>query len=352
MKRLSWMLLMLMVVACVPAGGATPTVSQIPPITQIPPTATKAVMLIPTITQSLDPTAESTPTAQHVLQGVIAFASTSRKYSPLSLLDLKSETINSLSLGGASPTWSPDGQWLAYVGSQSDIYFNKIDGSELTRLTNKKSQGKGNLEWSPDGNFIAYSYQNTTSDGGIAIVNVNDHTTQVLATVNGDAYSPTWSPNSKQIAFMSLRNSESAIELWVIDLEENNVRLAKEFPFARGGNVDWSPDGKSLALVFGKAPEKTDVVCNDIYLIKPDGNDLTRLTEMIKPSGVYKCATHVIWSPDGNYLAFIGRGSAIGNIMYWGWQIYVLDVRSKNYFAVTNEVSWFVTEIDWIYMKE
>ena len=349
MKRLAWMLLVLTLAACAPAGNAAPTISSVSSLTPLPPTTRKVVTLTPKITQSLDPTVVSTPTSQPVLQGVIALASTSRKYSPIALLDLKSETINSLPSEGASPTWSPDGQWLAYVGMQSDIYFNKTDGSELTRLTNKKSQGKGNLEWSPDGNFIAYSYQNTMSDGGIAIVNVNDHTSQIVARVNGDAYSPTWSPDSKKIAFMSLGNSEVSIELWVIDLEENNVQLVKEFPFARGGNVDWSPDGEWLALVFGKAPEKTNVVCNDIYLIKPDGTDLTRLTEMIRPSGVYKCATHVIWSPDGKYIAFIGRGSAIGNVMYWGWQIYVLDFRSKDYFAVTNEINWFVTGIDWSY---
>ncbi len=57
----------------------------------------------------------------------------------------------------SSPSWSPDGRWLAFVSDRSDkrqLYLIRPDGGEARALTSG-DEGVGSFEWSPDGRSIA-----------------------------------------------------------------------------------------------------------------------------------------------------------------------------------------------------
>ena len=64
------------------------------------------------------------------------------------------------------PAWSPDGEKIAFTVGRggtigfdrpvSNIYVINIDGSGLTQLT-RDSGMNGNANWSPDGKQIAFS---------------------------------------------------------------------------------------------------------------------------------------------------------------------------------------------------
>lgn len=61
---------------------------------------------------------------------------------------------------GQSPSWSPDGKWLAFerwVDGHRQIFITDAEsGSELTQLTDT-SERAGEPTWSPDGTFIAFA---------------------------------------------------------------------------------------------------------------------------------------------------------------------------------------------------
>jgi WD40 repeat protein len=69
-------------------------------------------------------------------------------------------TKNSRKLAaGTSPTWSPDGKWIAYLsdaGFFGDKYFAvRPSGDEKKKLV-RTTEGYGGLYWSPDSRFAAF----------------------------------------------------------------------------------------------------------------------------------------------------------------------------------------------------
>jgi TolB protein len=64
----------------------------------------------------------------------------------------------------SQPSWSPDGQWIAYMSQQSgnrDIWIMRSNGTQKTRLTADPGIDVW-PRWSPDGNKIAFGSQRQT----------------------------------------------------------------------------------------------------------------------------------------------------------------------------------------------
>jgi Tol biopolymer transport system component len=84
------------------------------------------------------------------------------------------------------PTWSPDGEWLAFKGTvetEDGIYLVRPDGSGLTQLV---PGSVGTVHWSPDGSRIAYRRQDV-----LCIVNLDGSNERI---VEGIGESIAWNP--------------------------------------------------------------------------------------------------------------------------------------------------------------
>ncbi len=137
------------------------------------------------------------------------------------------------------PTWSPDGQRLAFMslgfpaGSSSadyEIYVIDFGGQNRRRLTNRTGED-GWPAWSHDGTLIAYTHMPTESESEIHTMNddgQNDH----LITDPTDGlqeYRPNWSPKDVYISYDAYPETDDST--------------------AGGGMFAMHPDGSSRLLL-------------------------------------------------------------------------------------------------------
>jgi len=116
-----------------------------------------------------------------------------------------------------SPTWSPDGRRLAFVGlkeGHSKLYLCDADGKNLREVFGGRYAVR-DPAWSPDGNRIVFATdQGPDTDLkrlifgklGIAILDVGTGGVTVLPNQRGMNISPQWGPGGSSIVFVSDRN--------------------------------------------------------------------------------------------------------------------------------------------------
>ena len=116
---------------------------------------------------------------------------------------------------------APGGRTVAYTFRQEDaeersVRLQPIDGSEATDLTVPGLAGR-DVTWSPDGGWIAYV--GSHEDGGKIFAARADGSDRTQVTHGDLSYqSPAWSPDGRRIAFVSHRDGGDAI--YAVDVAE------------------------------------------------------------------------------------------------------------------------------------
>lgn len=150
-----------------------------------------------------------------------------------------------------------------------------------------------------------------------------DGSGQTNLTTNGaDDFDPVWSPDGKEIAFVSNRENEQGGGqfIYVMAADGSGVRQLSAQPDSK--MPDWSPEGSRIAFSHQ----------SDVYVINTDGSDEKNLTDSPEQDEQPK------FSPDGQRIAWI-KGS--GDDTY----IYVMNVDGSDAQQVTT--SGKVFDLEW-----
>lgn len=134
-----------------------------------------------------------------------------------------------------------------------------------------------------------------------------------LLVSNEPVMSPVWSPNGKEIAYVSFEGNRAAI--YTQNILGGSRKLLSKHPGINNAPA-WSPDGSKIALVL------SDTGYPKIYLLNLNNNALTQLTDG------WSLDTEPCWAPDGKSLIFTSNRS--GNP-----QIYRYDFSGRKIERVT-----------------
>jgi len=158
----------------------------------------------------------------------------------------------------------------------SDLIYEAITGqkgafdTKIAYVTSERKQGVQ----------PSYSLQVADTDGYNSL-SVLKSTQPIM--------SPTWSPDGRQLAYVSFEKRKS--EIYVQDLYTQKRRKLTSFSGINGAPV-WSPDGKKLALTLSKGGNP------DIFILDIKTKKMNQLT---KHWGI---DTEPAWTPDGSELVF------------------------------------------------
>jgi TolB protein len=154
--------------------------------------------------------------------------------------------------------WSPDGKTLAFCGERNgefDVYTIPVEGGEETRLTTAKGLDDG-PEYSPDGRYI---YFNSVRSGLMQIWRMRpDGSEQEQVTADDfNNWFPHISPDGRRMVFISFEKdvtghpADKDVMLRIMNLADKKISvLAKLFGGQGTINVpSWSPDSRRLAFV-------------------------------------------------------------------------------------------------------
>lgn len=208
--------------------------------------------------------------------------------------------------GAFQPTWSPDGSQIAVGfglwffnrnGNPASLYLANVTGTGYTNLTDTESKlNAGFPSFSPDGTRLVYRLWNAESQTPLGLRILDLTTGETTNLTSGWDNTPGWSPDGERIVFTRQVN-------WTAEYGSR-----------------WYEDRF------------------DIMTIRPDGSDLTQLTD--SPAN----DAHAVWSYDGRILwstgmwGFRDESSQYEKTFQPYGQIMVMDADGSNKRMLTDSM--------------
>ena len=232
------------------------------------------------------------------------------------------------------PRFSPDGRYVAFLSNRSDktqIWLLDLRGGEPRKLSSMKG-GVSDFAWSPDSlaiTLVSRDPKPETEDSEtkpplvitrrqfkrdgrgylddrrahLYVIDVATGESRQITDGPYDDSSPTWSPDGREIAFVSNRTEEpdgnSNSDIFLVPAGGGEARQLTTNPGADRSPA-WSPDGRWIAHVSTLKPELIWYATDHLAVIPADGGEARVLS-----SGLDRSVRSPSFAPDGKAIRFL-----------------------------------------------
>ncbi|MDJ0841327.1 MAG: hypothetical protein QNK37_32755 [Acidobacteriota bacterium] len=211
-------------------------------------------------------------------------------------------------------------------GKRPEIRSIRPDGSAsrdlfTTDALNPSWKVSDGAKWpriSPDGRRVAYyNYRQGGAIQNLVVMRL-DGSDKREVTDSGRNSDPAWSPDGRRLVYRRVVDGRSG--LWITDLAGGEPILLVNNPEMDRG-PDWASTNRWIVFSSGYGSKRPGG--EEIYVIKPDGTGLKRITESKGEDSLPK------FSPDGTKIAFNSKRTGKTDI-------YIHDLASGEQKAVTD----------------
>ncbi len=171
---------------------------------------------------------------------------------------------------------SPNGKEIAFI-NRGEVFVTSVENSQTKRITNTPQQER-HVEWAPNGRSIVYATERGSSwdiyKASIVrkeenyFFNATTITEEAIIATAEEEFQPDYSPDGKNIAYVSERNA-----LKVYELKNKSTKtllpLGRNYSYSDGDwGYSWSPDSKHILCDDGEGNWFT----SNVALIDVAGN--------------------------------------------------------------------------------